>query len=235
MGASPEVMQMVFESGRMRGHVGRALLAIALAAPLAVAAGGCSSSSSPVAPSTEAEAVCPATPAETVGKPCPTDGVVCGPQYACGNTSASLYCVCMGGTFACRDGTGTAVNPGDTPMCPNVPAQPAACPASLAAASLHACSAPGQICAYPSVCPGVYDQCYCSFGETATGGFGKVFACEPAICASPGDAAPPPSTDSGSVSDAGALPDATDATPPREASVGDGSPQAPSDASIAQD
>jgi hypothetical protein len=234
MGASPEVMQMVFESACMRGHVGRALLAIALAAPFAVIAGGCSSTSSPVAPTVEAEAVCPATPADTVGKACPSEGTICGPQYACGNTSASLYCVCTGGTFACRDGTGNALKPGDTPACPSVPPAPPACPSSLAAASLHACTAPGQICAYPSVCRGAYDQCYCFPGETAAGGFGTVFVCQPAICAT--DAAAPPPADAGPMSDAPFVPDATvDAGPMPEAAVDDASPEAASDAAGAQD
>jgi hypothetical protein len=150
-----------------------------------VGVGACGSSTeSPVAPLDAEAAVCPPTPEDTVGKPCGNEGLVCGPQYSCGITQASLYCVCTGDTFQCRDGENRTVAPGATLPCDAVASTPAPCPASEAAAGVAACSLVGQICAYQSRCPSMFDTCSCFPGATADGGFGPVFICKAAICGS---------------------------------------------------
>ena len=87
------------------------------------------------------------------------------------------------------------------------------------AANLSPCSAPGQICAYASACPNVFDECTCAAGTTASGGFGKVFVCEPAVC-SYDAAVPPPGVDSGPDADV-ASPEAAPADAPPPADAGD--------------
>jgi hypothetical protein len=155
--------------------------------------GGCSSTGNEAPSESHADAqalACPATPQDTVGKPCSLEGLTCGPQYACGIAEASLYCVCSGGAFQCRDGKGDVLNAGDALPCGSTPAPPPACPASEAAAQLLPCADVGQVCAYRSACAATFDACYCFAGETANGGFGKVFVCKPAVCGF--DASVPP-------------------------------------------
>jgi hypothetical protein len=214
MGASRDVeTTMHFERVRARRFALRA--AVAFASASTWLAGGCGSSGGPPPPPAAAQAVCPATPGETVGAACSADGLVCGPQYPCGNTLVPLYCVCMQGAFACRDGLGHSLAHGDTPSCPGALTTPPACPATEFAANLNPCSSPGQICAYPSACPNVFDACTCSAGETASGGFGTVYVCEPAVCLT--DAAPPPLVDASLDAEA-AAPEAAPADAPAEAS-----------------
>jgi hypothetical protein len=181
-------MTMLLARARVRHSTVAPLLATALSALLGPAA--CSSSQSPAAAPKDAQAVCPVTLAETIGVACATPDLVCAPNYACGTTTASLYCVCTGGTFACHDGLGNALAAGQTPMCPGQPPATPACPSSLQAANLKACTTPGQICPYQSACATAsLDLCTCFPGETATGGFGTVFTCQQAAC--PADAAAP--------------------------------------------
>jgi hypothetical protein len=194
MGASREVSGMLFEFVRLRGSQIHEVLALAVASSLLGSAGCSSTNNSATAPHTDAAPICPNTPQDTIGKACAVEGTVCGPQYTCGNTVGSLYCVCTGGAFQCRDGAGNALSA--VPACPNPPGQQPPCPASLSTANLQACTRPGQICAYPSACPSAFDQCTCFPGETASGGFGIVFVCEQAVCASDA-AAPPPPVDAG--------------------------------------
>jgi hypothetical protein len=179
-------------------------------------ASGCSSSSPGAASKGDGQApVCPATPDDAVGKACSVEGLACGPQYVCGFASASLSCVCKGGAFQCSDGLGNPVDPaGDIHPCPVSTGGGPACPASEAAANLAPCTTSGQICAYPSACPGALDQCYCFPGETAAGGFGKVFVCNPAICT--GDASAPPILEAGTDASVtvDAAPDAPTDAPP---------------------
>jgi hypothetical protein len=216
MGASGEVNWMLFEFARLRRWPIRSVSAAAAAYSLV--AGGCSSSSTaPATQITHTSAVCPATPDDTIGKACAVEGTVCGPQYACGTTSAALYCVCTNGSFKCRDGANNELAAGDTPSCPTPPSQPSSCPGSLSAANLHVCSAPGQICAYPSACPGAYDECTCFPGETASGGFGVVYVCQAAICAGDASAPPPPPIEAGPGDDASP-------PPPPDAGSDDASP-----------
>jgi hypothetical protein len=218
MGASREVNGMLLEFARLRGRHIRPLLAVAGVSW--VMAAGCSSSSTAPPTQTHATPVCPDTPQDTIGKACPVEGTVCGPQYACGNTLASLYCVCTGGTFQCRDGANHTLAAGDTPTCPKPPGQPPACPASLSAANLRACNTPGQICPYPSACQGAFDECTCFPGETANGGFGVVYVCQQAICAGDASAPPPPPVEAGPGPDASSPPDAG----PGDASADDAAP-----------
>ncbi len=182
---------MLLARARARRSTLAPLLAVSgVSALLLVVA--CSSSQSPTAPAPDAQALCPATPEATIGAACATAGLVCAPNYVCGSTTASLYCMCMGGTFSCHDGLGNALTSGQSPICPGTPPATPACPASLKAANLKACTTPGQICAYPSACAtAAFDQCTCFPGETATGGFGTVFTCQQAVCPSDGGAAPP--------------------------------------------
>jgi hypothetical protein len=188
-------MTMSLARARARHSTVASLLAAAAVSGL-LGAVACSSSQSPVAPRPDAQAVCPATVGETAGVACASPGLVCAPNYVCGNTNASLYCECTGGTFACHDGLGNAVAAGQSPTCPGQPPATPACPPSLQAANLKACTTPGQICPYPSACAsGTYDQCTCFPGETATGGFGTIFTCQQATC--PTDAAAPPAPDAG--------------------------------------
>jgi hypothetical protein len=174
----------------MRGVFGAGRVTFALLGT-AGAAGCSSNSTAPVAAAEAQGPVCPATPGETVGQACATEGLVCAPLYTCGVAQAVLSCVCRGGKFQCSDGAGNAIDPsGDVQPCPGPAGGPTGvCPPSEGAANLAPCKTPGQICAYPAVCPGVYDQCYCFPGETARGGFGIVFSCERAVCA--GDAGTP--------------------------------------------
>jgi hypothetical protein len=97
-------------------------------------------------------------------------------------------------------------------MCPPKPPAIPACPGSLQAANLAACTTPGQICAYPSACSNAtYDQCTCFPGETATGGFGILFTCKQALCPTDGAAPPTPDAAADATLDAGA--DVVDASP----------------------
>jgi hypothetical protein len=110
----------------------------------------------------------------------------------------------MGGTYVCHDGLGNTLMAGQAPTCPAKPPATPACPASLQAANFAACTAPGQICAYPSACATTtYDQCTCFPGETATGGFGTIFTCKQAVCVTDG-AAPDAAADATTMPEAAA-------------------------------
>jgi hypothetical protein len=206
---------MLFERARLHSLSVRAVVAFAGASTW-LASGGCGSSGAQPGPPAVAPPVCPATPGDTVSAACTAEGLVCGPQYACGDTLVPLYCVCTQGAFACRDGLGHSLARGDTPACPNPPGPLPACPASEFAANLQPCSSPGQICAYPSACPEIFDECTCSAGQTGSGAFGKVYVCEPALCLT--DAGPPVVVDGGLDADASVAPEAAVADAPAEAS-----------------
>ena len=176
-------------SRRLRDRVRRIYRKVVVGA-LAGAVGACGSSSAPPTTPGDAEpAVCPSTPEDTVGKHCGVEGLVCGPQYACGIAQVSLYCVCTRGTFQCRNGENGAVDADATLPCNAGTKAPGPCPPSEAVANMVACGTVGQICAYPSQCGSMFDTCSCFPGNTADGGFGPVFVCKPAVCGS--DAGPP--------------------------------------------
>ena len=190
LGAGPYVRRRLWDtpSRQLRKWVWHTFRA-AVVAGLAGGASGCGSSSTPPGAMFDAEsAFCPATPQDTVGKPCNLEGLVCGPQYACGITQVPLYCVCAGGIFQCRNGENGAVEAGAALSCNAGSSAPGPCPASEAVANMASCGMVGQICAYHSQCPSTFDTCTCFPGNTADGGFGPVFICKGAVCGS--DAGP---------------------------------------------
>ena len=194
-GEIPYVGQMFLHilSKQLREWVPSALRAAVVGALLG-AVGACGSSNAPPATPGDAEsAVCPTTPEDTVGRPCGVEGLVCGPQYACGIAQVSLYCVCTRGTFLCRNGENGTVDADATLPCNAGTSAPGPCPPSEAVANRVACGMVGQICAYRSQCPSMFDTCSCFPGSTADGGFGLVFACKSPVCgtdAGLGDARP---------------------------------------------
>jgi hypothetical protein len=125
---------------------------------------------------------CPTTIQDTVGKPCPVEGMRCGPTYSCGPTDVPITCTCFGGTFACVDGSGNPFD-GSTPPACNTPPSGASCPASESAANFAPCTEAqvGQPCAYPAQCTGgtsTFDLCTCQSAVDKSGAPALVFVCE---------------------------------------------------------
>jgi hypothetical protein len=188
------------------------VILVGLAGASASAACSSNSASPGLVPATQTQ-VCPVTTTDTVGKPCSSEGLLCAPQYMCGEAPATLSCVCRGGAFQCTDGTGSPVteaSDGSGP-CPGATPPPGPCPASEGAANHAACTSLGQICAYRSaLCQDAIDQCVCFPSQTSTGRSANIFTCDRAICA-PDASVPPPPVDAGS--DAPAVADAAEEAP----------------------
>ncbi|MDP9033788.1 MAG: hypothetical protein M3O50_03200 [Myxococcota bacterium] len=193
----------------------RWLVLVVAALPAALAVASCSSSNSPAPAAAEAGALCPATPELANGQACAPEGLRCAPEYACGITTAILVCTCTRGSFQCVDGAGMPVDPGAPPSCPGSPFDAGPCPPTESAAQLAACSAPGQLCAYPSACSGMFDTCQCFAGRTTAGQFGLRFECSARSCLYTEAAAP-------AGTDAKGTPDSSDAasSPALDASEG---------------
>ncbi len=189
----------------MRHHLRAALCAGIAAATIAIGASGagCSSTSAaPIAESSDAQ-VCPATLAETIGAACTLFGSICAPTIPCGFVQISISCTCNGSAYQCADGAGKSIDSADAASClPAVDAS-STCPLTELAAETAACQSPGLLCAYPSSCPSMFDQCECFPGETRDGGFGLRFECQASGClSSDGGSSPSAEAEAGQPGDA---------------------------------
>jgi hypothetical protein len=160
---------------------------IATFAAAGFAASGCSQSS--YAPyvvqgqgsggSAAQAAVCPDTLEATSGAGCDTEGLVCGPQYACEGLVATARCTCSGGQFACVDVTGKLLDgPDAAAACPARSAAQA-CPTTVAKAAHMPCTEPYLVCTYPRECDATpaFRQCTCAMGPLPNGSEGFAFRC----------------------------------------------------------
>jgi hypothetical protein len=146
----------------------------------AASAPACNSSSSSGASAPEAGPVCPLRPEDTIGVACAFEGLRCGPQYTCGFLQVTLLCVCTEGTFHCTDSTGAEVVA--PPDCPAESGDAGGCPRTAPLTTLDPCTDDGLLCAYPTSCPGRFQQCQCAPGTFGDGGFGLRFACQALTC-----------------------------------------------------
>jgi hypothetical protein len=186
------------------------------------ASAGCSSSSAGTTPPATQSYACPATIDDTVGKPCYSQGEVCGPTYSCGTTQVPITCTCFNGTFQCIDGAGKPFDNSTPPSC-TTNSSSGSCPASESAANLASCteSQIGQQCAYAPQCTGgtlAYDLCTCTSATTKTGSQGLVFVCENSCSGA-----------SGPVPDAGSSQPDSSATGNDAADVAEAGPDAAAD------
>jgi hypothetical protein len=138
----------------------------------------------------EDHAVCPTTVASAMGEACDVEGLVCYPQYPCGETLGQATCQCADGHFTCQDQLGAPLVRDASPGCPAPAPSPLACPATMTLANFTACTQAGEVCTYANPCTSIpeYVDCPCVPEQQIDGGAYLAYECPAMTCLSTADA-----------------------------------------------